>query len=411
MSARTFEALQVPDYRRFLGMRVSVTLATQIIALAISWQVYDITNSKLALGLVGLAEAIPAILISLYAGHIADKNNRKSIVVFCILALLSCAVLLFSLTFIPIEAGNKDVVLLGIYTSLAMTGVARGFLSPANFAFLPQLLDKELLPNAITWNASAWEVATVVGLGAGGVLYGFAGVRNTYLIAGVLLLIGLFFLLQIARRPTPAHTIAEPALVRIREGLRFVRNNPLMLNAIVLDMFAVLFGGAVALLPVYAKDILHVGPEGLGFLRAAVSLGAISMAFVVARFRPGKSAGKMLLASVACFGLCIVGFGLSTHYWLSFAFLFFSGVFDEVSVYIRTALAQHLTPNHLKGRVSSVNSIFITSSNEIGAFESGVTAQLMGTVPAAVFGGLMCIGVVAITWWKAPALREMDMRG
>ena len=392
-------------------MRICITLAIQIMALAISWQVYDITNSKLALGLVGLAEAIPAIIISLYAGHIADKHNRKSIVIYCILALLLCAALLFSLTFISIEEGNKESVLLGIYTSLAMTGIARGFLSPANFAFLPQLLDRELLPNAITWNASAWEIATVVGLGAGGVLYGFAGVRNTYLITVGLLVLGLLFLLQIARRPTPTHIHAEPALVRIREGLSFVRDNPLMLNAIVLDMFAVLFGGAVALLPVYAKDILHVGPEGLGFLRAAVSLGAISMAFVVARFRPGKSAGKMLLASVACFGLCIIGFGLSTNYWLSFAFLFFSGVFDEVSVYIRTALAQHLTPNHLKGRVSSVNSIFITSSNEIGAFESGLTAQLMGTVPAVVFGGVMCIGVVLLSWWKAPALREMDMRG
>ncbi|MCK6694432.1 MAG: MFS transporter, partial [Thermoanaerobaculia bacterium] len=201
-----------------------------------------------------------------------------------------------------------------------------------------------------------------------------------------------------------------PAWERIREGLRFVYGNQIILGAIALDLFAVLFGGAVALLPVYAKDILQVGPQGLGILRAAMSLGAITMAIYLAHRPLGRNAGSLMLWCVAGFGACIIGFGLSKWFWLSFLFLYLCGVLDEVSVYVRASLIQHLTPDHLKGRVSSVNSIFITSSNEIGAFESGFTAKLMGTVPAVVFGGLMTIAVVGITWWKAPGLRKLDFR-
>ena len=306
------------------------------------------------------------------------------------------------------DAMDKTVLLTGIYTVIFFTGIARGFFSPTNFAFLPQLVDKKILPNAITWNSSAWEVASITGLGVGGLLYGFSGVSATFAVMSGLLLLALFLATQITPRPVPPSDHSEPALSRIREGLQFVFRSQLLLSAIALDLFAVLFGGAVALLPIFAKDILQVGPEGLGILRAAMSLGAITMGFYIAHRPLAKNAGKLMLACVAGFGLCIIGFGLSRVFWLSFFFLFLAGVFDEVSVFIRSSLMQHLTPEHMKGRVSSVNSIFITSSNEIGAFESGLAAKLLGTVPSVVFGGTMTLLIVLFTWWRAPRLRKLD---
>ena len=295
-----------------------------------------------------------------------------------------------------------------IYTVIFFTGIARGFFSPTNFAFLPQLVDRETLPNAITWNSSTWQVASVTGLGLGGLLYGFVGVSTTFAVMTVLSLLAFVSILRIAPRPVPHTDHIETAMVRIRAGIRFVFSNQLIISAVMLDLFAVLFGGAVALLPVFAKDILKVGPEGLGILRAAMSLGAISMALFLAHRPLNKNAGKIMLACVAGFGVCIIGFGLSEWFWLSFFFLFLGGVFDEVSVFIRASLVQFQTPDHMKGRVSSVNSIFITSSNEIGSFESGLAASLMGTVPSVVFGGCMTLLVVAVTWWRAPKLRSYD---
>ncbi|MEQ1743849.1 MAG: MFS transporter [Saprospiraceae bacterium] len=402
-----YAALRVPDYRRFLSMRLFMVLAVQIMSVSVGYYVYDLTSDPLMLGFVGLAEAIPAICISLWAGHLADKYNRRNILVGCLFAMFCSA---FGLLMLVQHADEllKNQLLSGIYFFVFVTGMARGFFSPTNFAFLPQLVDKQTLPNAISWNSSTWEVASISGLGLGGLLYGFAGVGWAFGTISVLLLLSLLVLFQIAPRPVP-ESVLESALVRIREGLRFVFRDQVILGAIALDLFAVLFGGAVALLPVYAKDILHVGPQGLGILRAAMSLGAIVMAFYLAHNPMGRKAGRTMLVCVAGFGLCIIGFGLSKVFWLSFAFLFLCGVFDEVSVFVRASLVQHRTPDHLKGRVSSVNSIFITSSNEIGAFESGLTAKLFGTVPSVVLGGILTLAVVGIAWWKAPKLREMDL--
>lgn len=402
-----YAALRIPDYRRFLAMRMMTTLAIQIMSVSVGYFVYDLTNDPLMLGFIGLAEAIPAIGISLWAGHLADKYNRRSILIGCILTLFLCSVGLLTLAawrdLLP-----KAILLAGIYSVIFCTGIARGFFSPTNFAFLPQLVARKLLPNAIAWNSSTWEVASITGLGLGGILYGFAGVSFTFSVMSVLCLFALIFVFQIAPRPVPTTDHSEPAVERIKAGLHFVFSNQLLIAAIALDLFAVLFGGAVALLPVFAKDILKVGPEGLGILRAAMSLGAIGMAFVIAHRPLGKGAGKLMLACVAGFGVCIIGFGLSRLFWLSFFFLFLAGVFDAVSVYVRSSLMQHLTPEHMKGRVSSVNSIFITSSNEIGAFESGLTAKLMGTVPSVVFGGTMTILIAVFTWWRAAQLRKLD---
>lgn len=404
-----YAALRIPEYRFYLSMRLMTTLAIQMMSVAVGYFIYDLTGDPLMLGFVGLAEAIPAIAISLWAGHLADKYNRKYLLAGCLSLLLCCTVALFLLA-LNREALSKAAMLGGIYTVIFMTGVARGFFSPTNFAFLPQLVDKKTLPNAISWNSSTWEVASISGLGLGGLLYGFLGVTQTFAALMFLCAMALFFLTRIGPKPVPPTDHTIPAWERIREGLRFVYGNQIILGAIALDLFAVLFGGAVALLPVYAKDILQVGPQGLGILRAAMSLGAITMAIYLAHRPLGRNAGSLMLWCVAGFGACIIGFGLSKWFWLSFLFLYLCGVLDEVSVYVRASLIQHLTPDHLKGRVSSVNSIFITSSNEIGAFESGFTAKLMGTVPAVVFGGLMTIAVVGITWWKAPGLRKLDFR-
>lgn len=404
-----YAALRIPDYRRFLGMRMMTTLAIQIMSVSVGYYVYELTNDPLMLGLIGLAEAIPAISISLWAGHLADKYNRRNILIGCILTLLMCSLTLLTLVYMR-HALPKATLLAGIYSVIFCTGIARGFFSPTNFAFLPQLIDKKILPNAITWNSSTWEVASITGLGLGGILYGFVGVTATFTVMSGLYLLALIFLFQIAPRPVPPADHSEPATERIKAGLRFVFGNQLLIAAIALDLFAVLFGGAVALLPVFAKDILLVGPEGLGILRAAMSLGAISMGFFIAHQPLGKSAGKLMLACVAGFGGCIIGFGLSQYFWLSFFFLFLAGVFDAVSVFVRSSLMQHLTPEHMKGRVSSVNSIFITSSNEIGAFESGLAAKLMGTVPSVIFGGTMTILIVLFTWWKAPKLQKLDFK-
>lgn len=404
-----YAALRIPDYRFYLSMRLITTLSIQMMSVSVGYFIYDLTGDPLMLGFVGLAEAIPAIAISLWAGHLADKYNRRNILAGCLSLLLCCTAALFLLAWNR-DVMSKTAILSGIYAVIFMTGVARGFFSPTNFAFLPQLVDKKTLPNAISWNSSTWEVASITGLGLGGLLYGFLGVTRTFAVLTILCSFSLFFLFRIGPKPVPPADHTVPALERIQEGLRFVFSNQIILAAIALDLFAVLFGGAVALLPVYAKDILKVGPEGLGILRTAMSLGAITMAIYLAHRPLGRNAGSLMLWCVAGFGACIIGFGLSKWFWLSFLFLYLCGVLDEVSVYVRASLIQHLTPDHLKGRVSSVNSIFITSSNEIGAFESGFTAKLMGTVPAVVFGGLMTIAVVGITWWKAPKLRKLDFR-
>lgn len=402
-----YAALRIPDYRRFLAMRMMTTLGIQIMSVSVSYFVYELTNDPLMLGFIGLTEAIPAISISLIAGHLADKYNRRNILAGCIFTLLLCSAALLTLASLRYSL-PKATLLTGIYSVIFCTGIARGFFSPTNFAFLPQLVGRKLLPNAITWNSSTWEVASITGLGLGGILYGFAGVTATFSVMSGLCLLALIFIFQIAPRPVPPADHSEPATARIKAGLSFVFNNQILIAAIALDLFAVLFGGAVALLPIFAKDILKVGPEGLGILRAAMSLGAISMAFFIAYRPPGKHAGKLMFACVAGFGASIIGFGLSRYFWLSFFFLFLAGVFDEVSVFIRASLMQHLTPEHMKGRVSSVNSIFITSSNEIGAFESGVAAKLLGTVPSVIFGGTMTILIAAFTWWRASKLRDLD---
>jgi MFS family permease len=402
-----YAAIKIPDFRLFISARFCITLAIQIQSVVVAWQVYEITNDPLSLGLIGLAEAIPSIGVSLYAGHIADVVPRKKIILFCVTALLACSM---ALLFFTIPAG-EHILQYGIgslYSVIFVSGIARGFLSPAFFAFMPQLVPRPLYTNAVTWNSTLWETAAISGLAFGGLLYGFAGISAAYTVDVSLTFIGLMLISAVQSRPLPPTSSEESITEKIKTGLRFVFNNKIILGAISLDLFAVLFGGAVALLPIFAKEILHVGPIGLGILRAAPSFGALIIAFYITHHPIQKNMGKVLLLCVAAFGVCMILFALSENFWWSLILLVLSGGFDCISVIIRSTLLQTLTPENIKGRVSAVNHIFVGSSNEIGMFESGVAARIMGTVPSVIFGGCMTLLVVAVTARFAKSLRQLQ---
>jgi len=402
-----YAALRIRDFRLFILSRLFITLAIQIQGVVVGWQVYALTKDPLSLGLIGLAEAIPAITVSLYAGHIADIIERKKIILVCVTLLAFCSVALLYFT-THLGASLLVAGIFPIYAVIFVSGIARGFLSPANFSFMPQLVDRSLYQNAITWNSTIWESASVGGPMIGGLIYGFFGITAAYTADAVLVVAALVCYLTIPNRAVPPSTEEQGIFEKIKAGIRFVFKNQIILSAITLDLFAVLFGGAVALLPIFADDILHVGEVGLGFLRSAPAIGAVVMAVYITHHPIKKRIGKILLWCVAGFGLCMIGFSLSTSFWLSMGILVLSGMFDCVSVIVRSTLIHTLTPENMKGRVSAVNSIFIGSSNEIGMLESGVAAKLMGVVPSIIFGGCMTIAVVATTAWKATKLRMLD---
>jgi MFS family permease len=406
-SGGAYAALQIRDYRYFVFARLCITLAIQIQATVVGWQVYDITHDPLSLGLMGLAEAIPAIAVSLYAGHVADIVDRKKIILITISILLFCSA---SLLFFTLEPGKFFFTYgaLPIYSVIFISGIARGFLSPANFSFMPQLVPRSLYANAISLNSTFWEAASIGGPMLAGFIYGFIGISASYMADVMLVLASLYFYFSIPGRPVPPASEEQGIVEKISAGLKFVFKNQIVLSAISLDLFAVLFGGAIALLPVFAKEILKVGPEGLGFLRSAPAVGALLMAVYITHNPIQKHIGKILLGCVGGFGLCMIGFGLSTNFYLSLLFLMMSGGFDSVSVIVRGTLIHTLTPENMKGRVSAVNSIFIGSSNEIGAFESGSTAKLMGVVRSVVFGGVMTLIVVGVTSFKAKKLVALN---
>ena len=403
-----YASFLIKDFRLFLAARFCVTLAVQIQGVVVAWQVYQVTEDELSLGFIGLAEALPSISVSLYAGHVADVVQRKKIILTAVSTLLCCSL---ALMFFTIDVGAFIISkgILPIYAVIFISGLARGFLTPANFSFMPQLVPRDLYTNAVTLNSSLWQTAASAGPALGGFIYGFYGVTASYVVDALLVLTGLFFYLQIPGRPLPPSTHEDQGVVeKIQTGLRFLFSNQVLLSAISLDLFAVLFGGAVALLPVFAEEILFVGPEGLGVLRTSPWIGAFIVGFYLTHNPIRKNMGKILLYSVAGFGLCMIAFALSRDFWLSLFLLSLSGAFDCVSVIVRGSLLQTLTPENMKGRISAVNNIFVGSSNEIGAFESGVAAKLMGTVPSVVFGGCMTLLVVMFTGWKATKLRNLQ---
>jgi MFS family permease len=401
-----YASLRIPNFRWFISSLLAMTIATQIQAVVVSWQIYELTRDPFSLGLIGLAEAVPFIGFALFAGHVADKTERLRISLVSLVVLLGCSLTLLGFSLRP------GIVHVGrvwpIYGVIFLSGIARSFLQPARSALGAELVPRPLYPNAVTWRSSSWQLAEVVGPAIGGLVYGFGSATAAYAVDATLMAVGVLSLGRIQQRRKPGIPSEDSFRKSLATGIRFVRSQPVILGALTLDLFSVLFGGAVALLPVFAAEILHVGPQGLGILRAAPAVGAVLMSLVLAHRPPLRRAGRTLLVSVALFGMSMIGFGLSRNFFLSIGLLAMSGMVDTVSVVIRSTLLQVMTPDHLLGRVAAVNAIFIGSSNELGAFESGTAARLIGTIPSVVLGGLATLLVVAVTAVKVPALRRLQ---
>ncbi|MBK8883341.1 MAG: MFS transporter [Bacteroidales bacterium] len=395
-AGEAFAVVRIKNFRFYLFYRVFMTMAALMQSVIVGWQIYDLTHNVLWLGFIGLVEVIPQVTISLFAGHYSDIWNRHKMIKYTSLLLILGAVILLIYS-ADAAYFSQRFGILPLFVTIFLTGLARGILSPAQVALMGQLIPRNLYANAATWNSANWQLAAVLGPAIGGMVYGFFGIVPAYSLVLCLYSVSFFMLLFIKIGKHEVTESTEGVFSRIRSGISFVFQTPELLGAFTLDMFAVLFGGAVAMLPVFASDILFIGPQGLGLLRACPAIGATIMAIILMFQPPVRETGKILFISVIGFGLCMIGFALSKSYLLSGLLLIFSSGFDNVSVVIRGTILQLYTPDHMRGRVASVNSIFIGSSNELGAFESGVTAKLMGLVPSVVFGGFMTLAVVFTT--------------
>lgn len=398
-----YAALRIRDFLWLIASYATSTVAREAQIVVVGWQVYDVTRDPLSLGMIGLAEALPFIAVSLYAGHVADRASRRALVIAGTSGMLLSAIALLLFTHSGMIARGR---VWPIYLVIFLSGIARSFTRPAFTALSAEVVPRESYANAVTWRSSTWQLAAVIGPALGGLVYGFAGTEAAYAGVSVMMALSLVMLVLISHRGAPADTVDMPIGESLRIGIRFLFEQPVVLAAMTLDLFSVLFGGATALLPIFAR-LLHAGPEGLGILRAAPAVGSLITGLYLAHRPPMRRTGLALFTAVPIFGLTIIAFALSRNFILSVAILTLSGMADNVSVVIRGTLIQTLTPAHLLGRVASVNQIFIGSSNELGAFESGVAARLLGTVPSVIFGGTMTLLVVAIVAWRAPKLRQM----
>jgi len=390
--------------------RFFLTFAIQMQSVIVGWQVYDLTHDPFSLGLIGLSEAIPFLIVALFAGHVADLFNRKSIIAITASVYVVCAVILLYMSYTMQDLYQTSGVL-PLYIVIAFTGLARAFFYPAQSAYMAQIVPRNLYANSSTWNSTIWHIAAVSGPAAGGLIYGFAGIHAAFVCVVIFSVFSLIFFYTSKSVPLPTRNTKEGIFTSLSTGIKFVFSNQILLGALALDMFGVLFGGAVALLPVFASEILYTGPQGLGFLRAAPALGAVFMALILAYYPPLRRSGIKLLWAVGGFGACIIFFAISGNFWLSLVLLALSGMFDNVSVIIRGTILQMYTPDEMRGRVASVNSLFIGSSNELGSFESGLAARIMGLVPSVVFGGAMTVMIVLATAGFAPKLRKMEIKG
>ena len=406
-----YAALRIREFNIFLLLRFIMVFSWSMQFIVIEWEVYSLTKSALSLGIVGLMEVVPAILMALFAGHFVDQNEKKGLLFKCIIGFLVISFGLFLLTWEPFRGNlSAKTILYSIYFLVFLGGIVRAFLGPTIFSLLSLIVPKYARSNAATWSSSVWQISSVLGPAVAGFSINIIGVHGSMLSILACSILALIALSQISTKPILNPKIGEPIMQSLKEGVKFVYNNKTIFGAISLDMVAVLFGGAVALLPIYAQDILKVGPEGFGVLRAAPALGAFITMFISAYVPLNKNAGMKLLFSIFAFGICIIVFGISTLFWLSAIALFLSGVVDGISVVIRQTILQLKTPDHMRGRVSAVNSIFVGSSNELGAFESGLTAKLMGTVTSVVFGGTMTLIIVVFTGFASPTFRKLDLQ-
>ncbi|MGF7041635.1 MFS transporter [Mucilaginibacter lappiensis] len=413
----SFAALRYKDFRSYVGMRFCFTFAYQMQAVVIGFYIYQITKSVFALGLVGLFEAIPAIGIALYGGYIADKSEKRKMLLIIFAMVIITSSVMFTVTLKSMSGIiHTSWIVPIIYSMIFCNGVARAFYGPATFTVYAHSIPKEVYPNGSTWSSSSWQIASIVGPATGGLIYGYAdkiipgltGITATFAVIILFMIISLVLVFMLRKYP-PVFIPKESIWKSLSEGIHFVFHNKMMIGAMSLDLFSVFFGGAVALLPVFANEILKVGAEGLGIMRATSSLGAVLTMLAMARFSPMGKPWRNLLIAVTGFGLSIICFGLSRSFYLSLLFLFTEGAFDSISVIIRGTIMQLLTPDHMRGRVSAVNQMFIGSSNEIGAFESGTAARLLGTVPAVIFGGSMTMLIVGVTYLKTKKLIPLSL--
>ena len=404
-----FAAMRIAEYRNLMMGRFLFIMGLRMMGTLVGWWVYELTNEPFAIGLIGLSEVVPAVSLSLYAGHVIDMSEKRKLLLRGVALYFSCALLLLGLStkFTSAQISNHWIAF-SIYVIIFFTGVFRAFTGPTFGTMVASIVPKNILQNATTWTQGIWLSASVIGHASVGFL--IAGVGNTGSLAIICLLVilGFGFMYQIKPKPALNEPGEKKTLDSVKEGLRFVFNTKEVLGALSLDLFAVLFGGAVAMIPVFAKDILKAGPIGFGWLNAASDIGSIIIVVILTISPMRKGQGRKLLYAVGGFGVCIVVFALSKIFWLSFAVLLISGILDGISVVVRGTILQLKTPDHMRGRVMSVNSMFINSSNELGQFESGVAAKLLGVIPSVVFGGCMTLLVVAGTWIKAPNLRKME---
>lgn len=402
-------SLKILEYRYLIAGRFLFISGLRMMGTLVGWWIYNLTNDPFAIGLIGLAEVIPAITMALYAGHIIDISEKRKLLLGSVtLYFITVLLLIFLSTNYTSTHLSNQWIAICIYTVIFFTGIIRAFSGPTFGVLIAYIVPKQFMQNAITLNQGTWLSASVAGHAAGGFLIAGFGITGTLITIAILIFLAFIFLIRLKEKPALNERGEKKTMESVKEGLRFVFKTKELLGAISLDLFAVLFGGAVAMVPVYARDILKVGPEGFGFLNAASDIGSICIIILLTLFPLKRKQGKVLLFSVAAFGICIIVFGLSKLFWLSFISLFIRGLVDGIIVVIRGTITQLKTPDNMRGRVMSVNSMFINSSNELGQFESGVAAKLMGVVPSVIFGGCMTIGVVVTTWFKAPTLRKME---
>ncbi|MDP9229777.1 MAG: MFS transporter [Bacteroidota bacterium] len=401
--------LFVEEYRFFIISRFFYIMALRMIGTVVAYKLFQLTQTSFAIGLVGLSEFVPVFSLALYAGHVIDRSDKRTMLLKSILSYSLCVIALIFITSSFLEK-QISVRLLEIlfYIIIFFTGVIRAFAGPTSNAIISQLVPRSILQFAANISSSSWLAASILGHASAGFFIAWFGVHITFYIVLVYVLFSALILSWIKRKPVLVMNSDQKAWDSVKEGLLYVRSNKILLGAISLDLFAVLFGGAVALVPEFAEKILKVGPIGFGWLNAATDIGSIIMIILITLFPMKRKQGKILMAAVAGFGLCIIGFGLSTIYWISFIALLTGGMLDGISVLIRGTVLQLTTPDYMRGRVASVNSMFINSSNELGQFESGFTARLMGASPAVIFGGCMTMLIVIITWFKAPTLRKFE---
>ena len=404
-----FASVRILEFRNLLMGRFIFIMGLRMMATLVGWWIYLLTNDPFAIGLIGLSEVIPAVSLALYAGHVIDQSEKRKLLLRGIVLYVLAAIALVFLSghYIKDHLSNHWIAIC-IYAVIFCTGIIRAFTGPVFSAMIAYIVPRDNLQNATTWSQGTWLSASVTGHATGGFLIAGFGISGTLITVCCLISMSFFFLFKIKKKPPLNIKGVVRTWESVKEGLRFVFKTKELLSAISLDLFAVLFGGAVALIPIYARDILKVGAEGFGFLNGASDLGSIIMVVILTLFPLQRKQGKKLLLAVAGFGICIIVFGISKIFILSFGVLLISGMLDAISVVVRGTITQLKTPDNMRGRVMSVTSMFVNSSNELGQFESGMMAKLMGTIPSVIFGGSMTLFVVIVTWFKSPKLRKME---